>query len=1316
MTFSPESSTPAASATRVPVKRARGWLLLRWISLLVLTLVLTMGALLAWFSLTESGSQQAWRIAVWALRGKLAGEYGGGNLAQGLHLRHLRYHDGALQVDLDKVDASWQWSLRARSFTVRYLRLGKLDIKLPAANDTPTVLPDNLRLPLVLTVQDLGWQQFRLQQDDSITSLGLLRAHGSSDGTLHKLTVEQLDTGFGLASGSLQLNGTTPFATSGQVLLRNLQDDTSLAVLSEKFQLVADLSGSLQQLEMAISASGDKLQGTANLLATPFAAIPLQQAQIALQHLNPHAFHADAPEADLSVAVQLHPLAETMPLRVVGSVAVTNASAGRLDQQRLPVRALRGNVQLDVTRQDISDLQITLLEHTVLSGNAHFVTDTQQGALNLQVNALDLHTLHQQLQPTQLHGPVTVTVAGQQVDVDLQLQDSRYAVTLNAAVTPELVTLNTLRLTAAKARLTLAGSIGTANAMDTHLTGELFNVDPSAWIRNPAAAARINMQFTANGVLAPQVQGKLSFQMRNSSYQALPMRGSGMLALAGTTLLPSRLDLQIASNHLQLQGTFGAPGSRLNIHLDAPQLAKLGIGVGGAVKLDGQLSGSLQRLGLQANLSATALSWGQHSISKLSGQATLQSNLSRGMISADNQLGIHLDGTNYRGPDALLNRLKVNLSGTYGAHQLNLQADGKLHGQALALAFEAHGKLAQERLGLAWNGMIDKLVSEGSSTLALAAPMTLHIAPDTLIAGPARMSIDNTLITLDSLHYQQGRLQSQGSASHIDVGRLLVITQQITGRSLPFKSDLILDSTWDFALAETTRGFIDLQRRSGDVWLNNGDNSTQINGNSGALTAITLGLSKLHLRLDLAGPEARLQGQVLANRIGTLDLKGSIGLQRQDGMLRPAAGSALSVNAVLAVPQLRSISTLMGPQYGLEGKVKVQFGAQGSLGAPRLFGTIDGDQLDITLFDEGIHLKDGIVRIRLDDDIIDLRQIVFHGSSGTLKASGKVRLGASDPDLQASIVADRLQLLASPDRQLMLSGQAQLTNVNDQLRMNGKFVVDNALFDLPKSSAPQLSDDVVIMRQNGRIRRTNSVPGNKPTSRFAPFITIQVDFGNNFRFNGSGANLRLSGDMTINSEPMQALTATGTIHVAEGTYEAFGTRLNIERGIIHFQGPLSNPNLNILAMRRNQEVEAGVEVTGTVSHPRIRLVSEPNVADDEKLSWLMFGHSSDTSGLAQRAASSQALALIGNYGGKKIAQGIGVDQFSIGPSESGLGNDQVVSLGKAITDRLSIGYEQSLTGAASIAKLTWQLSKRWSAVIRSGTINGINFLYNLRFD
>ena len=140
-------------------------------------------------------------------------------------------------------------------------------------------------------------------------------------------------------------------------------------------------------------------------------------------------------------------------------------------------------------------------------------------------------------------------------------------------------------------------------------------------------------------------------------------------------------------------------------------------------------------------------------------------------------------------------------------------------------------------------------------------------------------------------------------------------------------------------------------------------------------------------------------------------------------------------------------------------------------------------------------------------------------------------------------------------------------------------------------------------------------------------------------------------------------------------------------------------------MRRNQEVAAGVLVTGTVRQLRVSLVSEPNVSDEEKLSWLMFGHGPDGAGLGQRQAmAGAASALLGTTGGKRIIKDLGIDEFSIGTSDSGLPDDQqVVKVGKAISDSFALGYEQSLTSAASIVKITWQLSRRWQLVLRTGS-------------
>ncbi|THA37460.1 hypothetical protein E6R62_38720, partial [Streptomyces sp. A1136] len=178
-----------------------------------------------------------------------------------------------------------------------------------------------------------------------------------------------------------------------------------------------------------------------------------------------------------------------------------------------------------------------------------------------------------------------------------------------------------------------------------------------------AITARINMDFDTTGSLSPAWQAKLNFSIHDSSYDQLPMSGNGKLQLAGKRLLPSSLDLQVAGNQLQLKGAFGAPSDKLDIHVDAPQLARLGFGISGLLKLDGQLTGSMQRPNLRATYSGQQLAFGAHHLNRLGGQADLQTDLNTGAASANNKLQLSIDGDGYSGPDATLKQLKLTLSG-----------------------------------------------------------------------------------------------------------------------------------------------------------------------------------------------------------------------------------------------------------------------------------------------------------------------------------------------------------------------------------------------------------------------------------------------------------------------------------------------------------------------------------------------------------------------------------------------------------------------------------------------------------------------------
>ncbi len=1322
------------------------WRVLRWLGGSVLAILLLAMVLLTYLVQSESGSRLLWKTGVWAMQGKLTGNYVGGRLIDSLHLRNIAYRDVRTIATVDAIDGSWNISLFPVKLNVHFLHVGDVDLRLQSTSSAPptppaasTKLPMTLRLPLALELNDVRLNKLQLQQGTGVTELSALRLHGNSDGRHHSLTLEQLTTPYGDAHASLKMEGVQPFSLNGNAELSGAFQD-------EKFQIVVDLEGSLQQLGIKLTASGDKLNGNANIIATPFASIPLQRANIQLQHINPQVFSASAPKADLHIQTELAPIptGSDETLRVGGNITIDNASPGTLDHQQLPLVSVKAKLQLDPHLQKLDALQIKLLEKASIEGNGELhigeaspssaASPSTHGALRLQVTNLDLHALHNKLTVSHLNGPVALDMTPTSRHATLSLADAKLNILVDGTLAKEQLTLRKVQLTANQSTAELHGTLATSGAMPYAFDGTLSHFNPMDFLStvaphsknkntkttpaSKATDADINMTFHTNGQLAPELLLKLQFAINNSSYDNLPMQGNGTLQVAGMHLLPSDVTLQIAGNTLVLKGSFGAATDRLAIHVDAPQLAHLGYGLSGLLHLNGELTGSLQRPGLKTDFHAEQLRFEEHNLRQLSGTTDIQANLSPGANPINNRLKLDLVANDYHGPNANLENLNIQLAGTFAKHTLSLQANGNVLQQPLQLNIAAQGAIVNHRKkgsdsdNYGWNGQLTTLENNGVPRITMTHPVPLYLFADDIRVGTTQIAIAGTNIDLKSLNYRQGAIQSEGAINAIHVAQLLTLAQHFSKAKLPVRSDLILDSSWNFSLANTASGFFTITRKSGDVIVNSGTAET------------ALGLSDLNLRVDLQDSQAKLTGQAVASSIGTLSMQGALSLHKQNNILALTPDSAVNAHVSLNVPQLKNTGALFGPQLSLNGQLSIDLRANGTLDKPLLSGAINGDALAFTLYDQGIQLEKGTVRITMDQNVIDLQQIEFHGGNGTIRANGKVRLDESDPNLNALIVADHLEIFAKPDRQLMLSGNATIANISEQLHIKGNFTVDKALFDLPKSSAPQLGDDVVIVHSDGKMKsgaqassqQSLEAATEKNAGHFSPIIDISVDMGNNFRFSVSGADLRLRGAMTVHSEPYQPLRASGTINVAEGVYEAFGTKLNIERGIINFQGPISNPNLNILAMRRTQDVSAGVEVTGNANQPHIRLVSEPNVSDEEKLSWIMFGQSTNNAAAGQRNASSQALAFLGNLGGKKIAKNIGLDQFSIGSSESGLTDEQVVNIGKQITNKISVGYEQSLTDAASIAKATWQLSRRWAVVARAGAINGLNILFTTRYD
>ncbi|HEX7908934.1 MAG TPA: translocation/assembly module TamB domain-containing protein [Paraburkholderia sp.] len=1064
---------------------------------------------------------------------------------------------------------------------------------------------------------------------------------------------------------------------------------------------------------------------------------------------------------------------------VAGHVSIVNAKPGAVDQNLLPLIDANVDVHLDAQAQRISNLNVRLVKNATLTGGG--VLSGKRGQFDLKVAGLDLNALEAPVRPTQLSGLIGIRLNDDVQSLTLDLADPKAALRAQGKVTfdPARISFNDLRITSGKGRIELSGALKHDANSNYNLKAQLTDFDPlalasqmpartpvsgpapaasraaqgkaaqagstagakdtkgaapgdkaAAAVKNTAKAAvktevlqrntpapkhsapparkieaRVSGTLTAAGMLGPVFTTKAEFKLGQSVYDGLPLTGGGTIQLAGSRILPSRANLSVAGNQVDLQGSFGARGDRLKFRVDAPQLERLGFGLAGLIAADGDVTGSFAHPNVELNYKADSVVFGSDRLGHAEGHAELRDG-------ADGALVFTTDARNLSAGGVDLSTLTARLSGTRANHTLEAAATGKLQERPLDLTLAANGKLTEARDGTHWDGSVSRLQNRGTPALNLESPLAVSVGPSRLTLGATRLTLEGAVLSLKTFAFDHGRIQSAGSLTGISIARLQETRRQFTGTPPVVKTDLVFDGDWDFALGSTASGHVQLKRRSGDVTVEIGRGLT------------SLGIQDISARAEFSGGN-RLNATVhaQASRIGVVDADAHTTLVARDGFLSVNEEGALTGSVNANVPSLKTTGGLFGPSYLLDGHLALKLALGGTVAKPNLTGSLLGDGLSATMVDQGVQLKDGVVRILLSQNLVDFRQVEFHGASGTLRATGRVRLDGAEPDLTASIVADKLELFAAPDRNLSLSGSASVANAGAEggMAINGKFVVDHALFDMPEQSAPKLGDDVVVVRPDGTVagERPQPVPGtNKPVGPFAPRANIDIGLGNNFRFRGMGADLGLAGTITAMSAPNLPLRAVGNVRVTPGsTYTAFGRKLNIENGFFTFNGPVANPGINILAMRRNQQIEAGVQVTGTVQFPTAKLVSEPNVPDNEKLSWLLFGHGTDQgNNLGQQSTMTTALALLGSASGKRIAQTFGLDEFSIGRSEVGLTDPQVVMVSKAINEWLVIGYEQGLQSASNAITATINLTRYWSVAGYGGTFDGVELLYTRRFD
>lgn len=1205
-----------------------------------------------------------------------------------------------LQLTIADFELDWHpRALLSGRLMVDILSAQAVELLSPPSS-TPPSLPEDIRSPIALSIDNINVAALRIfsregeEPDFSITDL---IATLESDGQQHHLSSLSLKTDFGQLNGTAQIAGNKPFNLAAEAKL------TGLSILDERnlpaSSISANISGNLSQLQLNIETSGEELSGNGEILLQPFAAFPVAALRLFISGFNPGSFSPDAPDANLLLQVDLH---ENIKKQLAGNLSIENIAATPFDKGGLPLQEIKTNIRLTPELLQFDDLFMLFSENGTISGNFFWNYKQSTGLSDLKVSQLNPFALDTRLRPARINGNIKLEGDTETQRGIITLRDDTLNLDAELTHTAEAITLNKLQLRRDRSILTGQGKLALNERQSFNFEGKLKHFNLADFIQAPQSDLNTTLKLAGN--LTPHPTGSVNFIFDKSHLAKQPVSGSGLIEFNNTEQAKVAIELFIGSNNLSIHGGFGKPQDKLALEIVAPKLGQLGMDIDGSVKLNASYSGNLASPGLHFDITGNNLSLaGEHDLKNIKVHGNLQGETLALNINAGNY---HVD------KKTQLQHLEIVVTGHKSDHQMHakVQVNEEIEVQ-LRSAGRLH-KTTQINPALLWTGEISELSATGPLPLHLLTTISLELGLERVLLGPAKFALAGGHISLDNTQWTPKGWQSQGNFTGISLRPGTDAAKKL--------ETLQLGGEWDITSAPQLTGNLQIAREKGD-WVLPGE------------SPFPLGLQTLQLITQIKNGMLTGELAVKGEHIGTTNAHINLPLARSETGWTISSDAKLDGVATINIADISWIGPYLDERVTSGGQFDLQAKLIGSWSKPELQGVIHGERLALALLDQGIRLQQGELNAHFDHttlyiDSLDfiapeepppndrlLNKLKLDHKAGMLAISGAIGFAGNNSSLEIEL--DHLPLVHQSNHWIIASGKGHVRFKENTLIVEGNIAADAGFLTQPPSGRPQLADDIIISGQ---------LP--QESQKILPDIDLTLDLGDHFYLRASGLEGRLAGRLQIRNDIHKNLKVTGSIATRNANFEAYGQRLTVERGIVNFNGPLDDPGLNVLAMRKSVPVEAGVEVLGTVRHPRIRLVSKPNVPDAEKLSWIMFGRSLDSGGVDTSLLLAAAGSILGGQssgGGitQQLSQALGVDEISIKQANNGNGNgnflsSQIGTVGKRISSRAYLSYERGFTAAANTGttKLTYSLTPRINIVTQAGFDSAIDVFYTFQFD
>ncbi|ABE54789.1 protein of unknown function DUF490 [Shewanella denitrificans OS217] len=397
----------------------------------------------------------------------------------------------------------------------------------------------------------------------------------------------------------------------------------------------------------------------------------------------------------------------------------------------------------------------------------------------------------------------------------------------------------------------------------------------------------------------------------------------------------------------------------------------------------------------------------------------------------------------------------------------------------------------------------------------------------------------------------------------------------------------------------------------------------------------------------------------------------------------------------------------------LEGVISTKLLLAGTLAEPDISGNI--------------RLVDGAVALASNPTLMDkiYLDLALSGQQGNLsghwfmgKGEGKVLGTLSWPQGQFSgelaIAGDSLAFIQPPLAILDVSPAINLNFNRQKLSVTGDINVPSGqikIVPLADGGVP-VSTDVVF---------NDSISAQEiKTSPYAIIADLNISVGKGVLIDGLGLTGKLGGKLVLKQKAFKPPLLYGDIKIRQGSYRFMGQSLKISTGEVQFVGSAENPNLNIQAVRqiKDEDLTAGVRITGTPLRPVVTLFSTPAKEQAEILSYILKGTGFTNSNNQQNNAlmMSAALSLGSQFDGGAInslgstASGL-IEKFGFSNVQLDANDEGRVALSGYIGEDLMVKYGMGVFNPGYEMTVRYYLLSQLYLETVSGTLSQSLDLY-----